>query len=93
MNIGGIAAIVNDEDDQTVGPNHPEGQNQDENRFDGLRDSNVGDEVVARVAGMRATGVFNGGRYQKWASLQIHSWAEKGIKWYVKDQNNIRLIN
>jgi len=48
--VGRIAAIVDDEDDQAVGPDDAQCQDQNQHRLDRLRNAYVGDEVVARVA-------------------------------------------
>lgn len=65
VDVGGIAPIVNDKDDQAVGPDDAQGEDQNEHRFNGLRDANVSNEVVARVAWMRAARVLHGGGYQE----------------------------
>jgi len=67
--VGRIAAVVDDEDDQAVGPDDAQCEDQDEHRLDGLRNPYVGDEIVAGVARMRAAGVLHGGCYQERASL------------------------
>lgn len=90
MNVGCIAAIIDDKDDQAIGPDHAQCQHQNQHRLNCLCYSNVNDKVVARVSRMRATWVLHSGRHEQWASLQVHCKAARYVSWEsISQVNNI----
>lgn len=65
MYVGSIAPIVNDKDDQAIGPNHAQSQHQYQHSLNRLRDANVHDEIVAGVTRMRAARVLHSRRHEQ----------------------------